>query len=161
MPSTSSQLETPALHRKRWASSSAYPGEEDPFPGDQIASRIQDVRRQWLEWKCDWGTESAWPRVFNQRLTAARQGGHVAIGEFFQWSQEHADNGRAILRDLQNMVDALHISTQEEIADLFVQGYQLTMDITSEVKFFEVKVDEFAPAVSRSKVTDINFYYDT
>lgn len=114
-----------------------------------------------MEWKCDWGTESAWPQVFNQRLTAARQGGHVAIDEFFQWSQEHADNGRAILRDLQNMVDALHISTQEEIADLFVQGYQLTMDITSEVKFFEVKVNEFAPAVSRSKVTDINFYYDT
>lgn len=45
-----------------------------------------------------------------------------------------------------------------EITDLFMQGYDLVLAITSEVKFFEVKLDEYAPAVPMTKISDVRSY---
>jgi hypothetical protein len=42
--------------------------------------------------------------------------------------------------------------------DLFDQGFELAVVLTSEVKFFEVKLDEFAPAAPLSSLSDVRKY---
>ena len=49
-------------------------------------------------------------------------------------------------------------STPDEIRDLFLQGFDMVTAVTSEVKFFEVKLDEYAPSVPMTKVSDVRYY---
>ena len=53
--------------------------------------------------------------------------------------------GRYILKSLRSLGAVLHDGKEYgNFVDLFLQGMELVMDITSEVKFFEVKIDELA-----------------
>jgi hypothetical protein len=66
--------------------------------------------------------------------------------------------GREILRDLKFVASVSCNSTYNEIRDLFIQGFEMAIAVTSEVKFFEVKLDEYAPATPMSKLSDIRCY---
>ena len=66
--------------------------------------------------------------------------------------------GREILRDLKLVALVSCNSTYDEIRDLFIQGFEMAIAVTSEVKFFEVKLDEYAPATPMSKLSDIRRY---
>jgi hypothetical protein len=66
--------------------------------------------------------------------------------------------GREILRDLRGVGLNSRIGSAIEVRDIFLQTYDMILAVASEVKFFEVKLDEFAPAVAMTKVSDVRFY---
>jgi hypothetical protein len=44
--------------------------------------------------------------------------------------------------------------------DPFIQGFNTALDIASEVKFCEVKLDEFAPVISTAVQSEIHYIYN-
>lgn len=66
--------------------------------------------------------------------------------------------GRDILKDLKFVASVSGNSMPDEIRDLFLQGYDMVIGVASEVKFFEVKLDEYAPATPMTKLSDICHY---
>lgn len=121
---------------------------------------MRKARAQYVNWKWQWGHEGAWCSKFNECLVTARDSGRQAVDQFLQECQDHAEEGREMLHELQFAAQLSDMSTHDEIRDLFLQGYQLTVDIMAETKFFEIKVNDFAPAVPSTKSTDMNYYYN-
>lgn len=88
----------------------------------------------------------------------AREEGRAALDSFFESCERHAKLGRTFLSDLKNVSLVSHIRNPDEIRDFFLQTYEMVLAVASEVKFFEVKLDEFAPAVAMTKVSDVRYY---
>lgn len=126
--------------------------------GDSLTSNIRQARLNYMNWDWCWGPESQWEKEFNVQLQGARQKGQPYIDDFFRLCQAHANDGRMLLEDLKQAAEMDCDGSPEVIRDLFFQGFDLTVAITSQVKFFEVKVDQYAPAVPMTKLTEINYY---
>ena len=99
----------------------------------------------------DWGPKNPWDLEFNTQLSIVRDDGQRAVDTFFRNCETHTIEGREILRDLKFVASVSCNSTHDEIRDLFIQGFEMAIAVTSEVKFFEVKLDEYAPVTSTSK----------
>jgi hypothetical protein len=124
-----------------------------------IANNIRVLRIEIANWAYGWGPENLWEKRFNDELCSAReQSGQPTVDQFFTECERHVREGREILYDLKFMAAVSCDSTHDEIRDLFLQGYDMVMAVTSEVKFFEVKLDEFAPLVPMTKQSDIRYY---
>jgi hypothetical protein len=80
-------------------------------------------------------------------LREARRISLVDVDEFFEELREHAQRGRDILKELRYAGGGTCVGEYGVFIDLFVQGFDMAVEIASEVKFFEVKLDEFAPVV--------------
>jgi hypothetical protein len=139
-----------------------FTDETDPFTpsdhDDTLATIILDLRLAIVNWTFDWGAENFWDRRFNHELATARNQGHRAIDAFFEKCDQHAKEGRGILCDLKFAAELRVDSTFDEIRDLFLQGYDMVLSVASEVKFFEVKLDEYCPAVPSTQCSDICHY---
>jgi hypothetical protein len=125
---------------------------------DDLAFNIRELRIDITNWEYGWGPESTWEKTFNNHLNDAREAGSKAIDKFFLDCDTHVQEGRDILRDLKFVAQVSCNNTPDEIRDLFLQGYDMMIAVTSEVKFFEVKLDEYAPAVPSTKLTNIRSY---
>ena len=125
---------------------------------DTLATIILELRLAVVNWTFDWGAENLWDRRFNHELATARNQGCHAINTFFEKCDQHAKEGRDILRDLKFAAELQVDSTFDEIRDLFLQGYDMVLSVASEVKFFEVKLDEYCPAVPSTQCSDIRHY---
>lgn len=124
-----------------------------------IASNIRALRIVVVNWAYSWGPENLWERRFNDELRSARKhGGQTAVDHFFTECEQHAKEGRDILHDLKFSAAVSCNSTPDEIRDLFLQGFDMVTAVTSEVKFFEVKLDEYAPSVPMTKISDVRYY---
>lgn len=96
---------------------------------------------------------------FNAQLQIARRNSQSTVDRFFRQCQDHTVAGRSILKDLKYAAHMISCdSPHDEIRDLFLQGYDMVTSIMSEVRFFEIKLDEYAPAVPMSKISDIRSY---
>jgi hypothetical protein len=42
--------------------------------------------------------------------------------------------------------------------DLFLQGYEMVIATALEVKFFDMKLHQYAPAISSMKISDVRMY---
>jgi len=73
------------------------------------------------------------------------QESQVAVDELFIQLAEHACQGRNILTEVKFAGSGRCDEEYGVLMDLFIQGFDLVVGLTSEVKFFEVKLDEFAP----------------
>ena len=82
------------------------------------------------------------------------------LDEFFEELDEHAREGRNILKELRYAGAGACVGEYGVFVDLFVQGFDMAIDITSEVKFFEVKLDEFAPFVPATVQSKIRYMSD-
>jgi len=138
------------------------PHSTEPVPlnmqGD-IASNIRALRIKIVNWSYSWGPESLWEKRFNDEVRLARdRGGHRAVDHFFLEFEQHTNEGREIMYDLKFVAAVSCNSTHDEIRDLFLQGFEMVTAVTSEVKFFEVKLDEYAPSVPMTKVSDVRYY---
>jgi hypothetical protein len=91
-------------------------------------------------------------------LDSATRESQVAVDELFVELAEHASQGRDILTGVK-YAGSGHCDEQYGVLmDLFVQGFELAVGLTSEVKFFEVKLDEFAPATPLNILSDVRKY---
>jgi len=126
-----------------------------------IANNIRALRIEIVNWAYSWGPENLWEKRFNDELHSAREhGGQPTVDHFFTECERHVREGRRreILYNLKFIAAVSCDSTHDEIRDLFLQGYDMVLAVASEVKFFEVKLDEFAPSVSMTKQSDIRYY---
>jgi hypothetical protein len=137
--------------------SEASPSDTYEHPND-IAYNLRQLLIQVVNWQYGWGAENLWESEFNNQLSAAREEGQDAIDHFFHNCETRAMQGRDILKDLKFMAAVSCNGTSDEIRDLFLQGYDMVIGVASEVKFFEVKLDEFAPAIPMTKLSDIRHY---
>lgn len=69
------------------------------------------------------------------------------MDEFFSDLDDHAKLGRFLLNRLKYAGAGECVGEYGVFIDLFVQGFDMAVEIASEVKFFEVKVDEHAPCL--------------
>jgi hypothetical protein len=127
---------------------------EPSRPGD-LSFNIRALRIEVTNWQYPWGSESTWERTFNNCLADAREKGRMVVDRFFLDLEEHAQEGRNLLRELKFVAEVSCNNTPDEIRDLFLQGYDMVITVTSEVKFCEVKLDEYAPAVPSTQMTNI------
>ena len=77
-------------------------------------------------------------------LGVARSKSEHGFDTFFKKIIEHARQGRYILKMIQSLGSGFCDGDCENFLNMFLQGMELVMDITSKVKFFEVKIDELA-----------------
>lgn len=125
-----------------------------------LATIIRELRLAVANWTCHWGPENLWGKRFHDELTEARNEGHCAVDAFFECWVKHVKEGRKILLDLKFAAELRVDSTFDEIRDLFLQGYEMVVGVTSEVKFFEVKLDEYCPATPSTQCSDLRCYTD-
>lgn len=132
------------------------PDNED---GPTISSDILAIRIEIANWSFNWGPESVWETRFHEDLAAFKGQGREAVDRFLRECKEHAHDGREILKDLKFAGNAGMDSTYEEIRDLFLQGFEMVVAVTSEVKFCEMTLDHYAPAGPASRLSNIRTYY--
>ncbi|KAG2058446.1 hypothetical protein BDR06DRAFT_875837, partial [Suillus hirtellus] len=68
------------------------------------------------------------------------------VDDFFSLCETHVQAGRNILGDLRNLVLAYCRSRRAQ-KDRFLQLYEMLEVVLSEVRFFEIKLDEYAPSI--------------
>ncbi|KAH7922362.1 hypothetical protein BV22DRAFT_1131521 [Leucogyrophana mollusca] len=120
---------------------------------------VLSVRQSVVDWQISWGPESAWGKAFNDTLRKAREHGHRGADQFFADCDRHAREGRTILRDLKRLAYGPCRGGGKHVREQFIHIHDMLLAVVSEVKFFEVKLDEYAPAVPMSKMSEIRYYY--
>jgi hypothetical protein len=84
--------------------------------------------------------------------------GRSATDDFFSQCEDHVREGRLILCDIQLLAHHPDRS-QKQMKDMYIQICDLLPVVLTEVVFFEVKLDEYAPAVPFSKVSEVRYYH--
>ncbi|KAI5999645.1 hypothetical protein EDD15DRAFT_2190482 [Pisolithus albus] len=131
------------------------------FLRSSVASRtptLPELRLSIDEWKSDWGPESGWLKKFDESLRKAREKGLASTDRFFKECEIHAREGRRFLRLLRQVASTTCSLQRGRQLDTCLQIFDLLEVVLAEVKFFEVKLDEYAPAVPYSKVSDARYY---
>ncbi|KAG1760640.1 hypothetical protein EDD22DRAFT_848374 [Suillus occidentalis] len=118
---------------------------------------IQDLQVSICGWQYDWGPANIWEKTFNEKLRLAQDRGNCAVSRFFDQCEQHTSGGRALLADLKRIAYA-PCSNGRQARDRCIHLYDLVFDVLSEVKFFEVKLDEYAPAVPLSRLSSTRYY---
>ena len=106
---------------------------------DTLTTIILELRLAVVNWTFDWGAENLWDRRFNHELATARNQGRHAINTFFEKCDQHAKEGRDILRDLKFAAELRVDSTFDEIRDLFLQGYDMVLSVVGLSKYNYIK----------------------
>jgi hypothetical protein len=106
-------------------------------PPDDLTYHIQKLRIDFVNWRVDWG-EMNWETEFDKQLHAAQKSD--TVHDFVDGTKQKIREGRDLLYDLKFLGEVSCNNTHDEIRDLFLQGYDMAIAITSQVKFFEVKL---------------------
>ena len=118
---------------------------------------MRDLHRNSNLWSWDWGPENAWEIKFQRKLKLVRDMGGVQLDGFLEDIEKHVKKGRTFLYQLKN-IEAGRSIGDEDLLDFFAQGLEMAIKIISEVKFFEVKLDKYAPVVSKKEESQIRYY---
>lgn len=76
---------------------------------------------------------------------------------FFNICEDHVQTGREILSDLRK-ISVGYCRNGRVKKDKFIQIYDMLTIVLSEVKFFEVKLDEYAPSIPDSRLSSVRYY---
>ena len=68
--------------------------------------------------------------------------------------------GHCFIRALRQLVQELchGRGPRDKLCDIFLQAFDLLVTVVSKVKFFEVKLHEYAPSNPLSKCSDVRMY---
>ncbi|KAH7918252.1 hypothetical protein BV22DRAFT_1024900, partial [Leucogyrophana mollusca] len=119
---------------------------------------LASLRYRINEWRMEWGLESEWSKTFYECLQRARDHSPRATDKFFVDCEEHAREGRRILSALRQIVHSPSQGGRAQVEDHFIQVYDILLAVVSEVRFFEVKLDEYAPSVPYSKISEVRYH---
>lgn len=119
-----------------------------------MAYNIRKLHIDHENWTRNWGPESLWEHEFGYELAAAawEENGRDKL---LSRLERHTIDGRSILTDLKALGSIPTNVHPAVIRDIFLQGYDLVIMTLSEVKFFEVKLDELAPVIPAAKISNI------
>ncbi|KAG2122393.1 hypothetical protein BD769DRAFT_1316860, partial [Suillus cothurnatus] len=79
------------------------------------------------------------------------------VDDFFSLCNTHAQAGQEILYDLRYLANA-NCRCRRVRRDRFIQLYDMLEMVLPEVKFFEVKLDEYAPSIPSSRLSSVHYY---
>ena len=153
VPEASDSDHDQASTGSRWQST--HHNDMEPVP-----STLPELRIAIHDWQTEWEPEADWDRNFNLALRQAREKSWSSADRFFRECETHARMGRRFIRALRQLVHELCHSrgSRDKLCDTFLQIFDLLVAVVSEVKFFEVKLHEFAPLNPLSKCSDIRMY---
>lgn len=120
---------------------------------------IKEVRIAIHDWQFNWGPEHSWEKQFNDQLRAQQECNLAfhSVDDFFSICEDHTQSGREILGDLRKIaVD--YCKNGRVTKDKFLQIFDMLTVVLSEVKFFEVKLDEYAPSIPASRLSSVWYY---
>lgn len=118
------------------------------YDSADISSRIRDLRLRIVNWSEDWGSQANWDKRFDDEINIAEEeDGDRGINLFLWRCERHVEEGQNILSDVKFIASGCGIHSHGEVIDLFLQGLALVREVAEEVKFFEVKMDQYHPAV--------------
>lgn len=121
---------------------------------DEVVHNLRKARLDIVNWTwLDMGPENLWEDWLAGELRFARR--MKDLDGLLRNYRQHAAEGRELLNDLRFLGQVSVGSTPTEVQDLFLQTFELTTHVLSEVKFFEVKLDEFAPVDPPTKISSI------
>ncbi|KIK40550.1 hypothetical protein CY34DRAFT_87143 [Suillus luteus UH-Slu-Lm8-n1] len=152
-----------ASHPRKWAQERTRQPEPRDYttlsdPHQREPTTMQAVRLAVSEWQFNWGPESSWEKHFNDQLQLHQERpSHSAVDNFFSLCDTHVQAGREILRDLRDLVNA-NCRSGKVRRDRFLQLYDMLETVLPEVKFFEVKLDEYTPSIPNSRLSSVCYY---
>ncbi|KAG1871808.1 hypothetical protein DFJ58DRAFT_652397, partial [Suillus subalutaceus] len=120
---------------------------------------VEDVRIAISDWQFNWGPENMWEKQFNDCLCAQQECNSTfrLVDTFFSICEDHVQSGREILSDLRKIAVG-YCRNGRVMKDKFIQIYDMLTVILSEVRFFEVKLDEYAPSIPASRLSSVRYY---
>ncbi|KAG2336447.1 hypothetical protein BDR05DRAFT_862926, partial [Suillus weaverae] len=117
---------------------------------------MAEVRLLIGQWQYCWGPINLWEKMFNEKLWATQDWGSGSVNDFFSQCETHTTNGRQLLNELKTI--AYSPCNGRQARDKCIQLHDLLSAVLSEVRFFEVKLDEYAPAVPLSRMSSTRYY---
>lgn len=104
------------------------------------------------KWTYDWGPESTWPKMWNEKLRMLRiTGESMDFNMWFGQCETHVDQGREILRLFKYVASGDGSYGHSELESSITHGYDLVCKVMAEVQFFQIKLDEYAPVINVSR----------
>lgn len=128
---------------------------------------LQQLRVEVTKWAKNWGPEGSWDALAEEWVTDIQKRYRQSevnelLDDLFTDWNNHAREGRVLLRRLQAAtedIDPTTLNSLTELQALFLQGYGMVVEVLSEVKFFEIKLDEYAPLRNRPMACSKVRYY--
>ncbi|KAI6143574.1 hypothetical protein BKA82DRAFT_4359364 [Pisolithus tinctorius] len=115
---------------------------------------LEKVRQLIADWQSEWGTESTWPKKFHDQLRHAQGRARLATDSFFSQCEAHVEEGRRLVWILRNIARKVSGVWGTGAADLYEQVFDLLTSLLTELRFFEVKLDDYAPISPLSRISD-------
>jgi hypothetical protein len=92
-------------------------------------------------WQKEWASEETWNESYEETFACAQKKGERETTIFLDECGIHAFEGRVLLDCIRELVHTNCPYCRERLKYDIVLLYDLLVHVTSEVKFFEVKVD--------------------
>ncbi|EGN97674.1 hypothetical protein SERLA73DRAFT_75335 [Serpula lacrymans var. lacrymans S7.3] len=136
-------------------------------PEGRVTSKFgwQDIRKDFVgiecafgAWGIEWGPQSGWNKHFHRELDFARAKGQLVVDYLFLRWDEHIRVGRVILGRIK-LFNLTHLArtAPTELMAVGLRIFEMIVSLMSEVRFFELKLEEYAAVVPPNKVSDIKY----
>lgn len=106
---------------------------------------LQTIQTMVGHWGKDWELEDTWNVTYEEVLAHAQANGEQETTRFLDDCAKHALEGRTLLDSIRDLVYTNCLCCREQLKYDTMLLHDLLVSITSQVKFFEVKVDSFCP----------------
>ncbi|KAI5992522.1 hypothetical protein EDD15DRAFT_2197093 [Pisolithus albus] len=120
---------------------------------------LEKVRQLIADWHSEWGAESTWPKKFHEELKHAQGRGRLTSEAFFSECEAHVEDGRRLLCLLRSIMRKGFRGTGYKVVDSYEQVFDLLTSLLTELRFFEVKLDEYAPISPLSQISEARHYF--
>ncbi|KAI6021276.1 hypothetical protein EDC04DRAFT_2575544 [Pisolithus marmoratus] len=119
---------------------------------------LKHIRQLIADWQSKWGAESTWPMRFHKQLKHAQGRGQLATDLFFSQCEAHVEEGRWLIWLLRSITCKGFRSVGHKAADSYEQVFDLLTSLLSELCFFKVKLDDYAPISPLSQIFEARYY---
>ncbi|KAI6023055.1 hypothetical protein PISMIDRAFT_106056, partial [Pisolithus microcarpus 441] len=120
---------------------------------------LEKVRQLIADWKSEWGAESTWPKKFHKQLKCAQREGWLTTDSFFSQCKVHVEEGRQLIWLLRSITCKGFRGVGYRVMDSYKQVFDLLTSLLTELHFFEVKLDDYAPISPLSQISKARYYF--
>ncbi|KAI6023604.1 hypothetical protein BKA83DRAFT_4125142 [Pisolithus microcarpus] len=120
---------------------------------------LEKVRQLIADWKSEWGVESTWPKKFHEQLKRAQREGQLVTDLFFSQCEVHVEEGRQLIWLLRSITCKGFRGVGYRVTDSYEQVFDLLTSLLTELHFFEVKLDDYAPISPLSQISEARYYF--
>ncbi|KAI6000451.1 hypothetical protein EDD15DRAFT_2122773, partial [Pisolithus albus] len=97
-------------------------------------------------------------KKFHEELKHVQGSGQLASDTFFSQCEAHVEGRRWLLCPLRSITCKGFRGMGYKVVDSYEQVFDLLTSLLTELRFFEVKLDEYAPISPMSRVSEARYY---